>query len=123
MHTRWGSESAPPVAARDRHLWEHWICPPRRRTPQRDNLPAMPATVTLVFGLSSFCLVVTGWAAALLVWAVDWLAQSDLEKIRAGRMGPNGWLEARRAQELADYACVLGFVGGVFFGLPQRYGS
>jgi hypothetical protein len=41
-------------------------------------------------GLSSFCLVVTGWAALPLAWAVDRLARRDLERVTAGSMVPNG---------------------------------
>jgi hypothetical protein len=52
------------------------------------------ATVALLLGLSSFCLVVTGWITVALGWAVEWLAQRDLERVTAGMRDPRGTAEA-----------------------------
>jgi hypothetical protein len=60
----------------------------------------------------------TGWAAVPLAWAVDWLAQRDLERMTAGTMDPNGTGLAEQAQELVRQALVFGVVGGLLCGAP-----
>jgi hypothetical protein len=85
--------------------------------PHRSNVLRLLATVALVLGLSSFCLVVTGWVAVPLAWAVEGLAQRDLEKMKAGRMDPNGREDAERAHALAEYAGAAGGAGGFVCGL------
>jgi hypothetical protein len=102
----------------DPRPWDQPEAVRRDVAPHRSNLLVLLATVALALGLSSFCLVVTGWAALPLALAVDWLAQRDLERMTAGTMDPRGRAEAERAQELAGYACALGFVGGLLCGLP-----
>jgi hypothetical protein len=49
---------------------------------------------------------------------VDSLTQRDLERMTAGTMDPRVRQDAERAQELAGYACALGFVGRLLCGLP-----
>jgi hypothetical protein len=98
--------------------WEQPGAVRRDVAPHRSNLLVLLANVALLLGLSSFCLVVTGRAALPLALTVEWLAQRDRERMTAGTMDPRGRHDAERAQELAGYACVLGFVGGFVCGLP-----
>jgi hypothetical protein len=102
----------------DPRPWEQAGAVRRHVAPHRSNLLMLLATVALVLGLSSFCLVVTGWAAIPLALPVRWLAQRDLERMTAGTMDPRGRHDAGRAQEVAGYAIALGFVGGLLCGLP-----
>jgi hypothetical protein len=60
---------------------ERWGAARRDCAPHRGNVLLLLAWTAWALGLPSFCLVVTGWAALPLAWAVDWLAQRDLEPI------------------------------------------
>jgi hypothetical protein len=109
----------PPDA--DPRPWQEQGAVRRDVAPHRSNLLMLLANVALVLGLSSFCLVVTGWAALPLGLLVEWLAQRDLEGMQAGTMDPRGRRDAELAWDLAGYVCSLGFVGGLLCGLPLLY--
>ena len=69
--------------------WERWGAARRDCVPHRGNVLQLLAWVAWALGLSSFCLVVTGWAVLPLAWAVDRLAQRDLAPIMS-------WVSWRR---------------------------
>jgi hypothetical protein len=107
----------PAPGAADPRPWEESGAVRRDVAPHRSNVLLLLATVALVLGLLSFGLVVTGWAAVPLAFAVEGLAQGDLKEMEAGRMDPNGRKDTERAHALAEYACFLGGAGGFVCGL------
>ena len=102
----------------DPRPWERWGAARRDCAPHRGNVLLLLATVALLLGLSSLCLVVPGWVALPLGWVVEALAQRDLERMTAGTMDPNGREQAERAKELTDLAVAFGVVGGLLCSWP-----
>ncbi len=78
--------------------------------PHRANWLLVLAAVALALGLSTFCLVVTGFIAMPVAAAVGRLAARDLDEMQAGRMDPQG----RRMTSLARH---MGFSAEVLVGL------
>jgi hypothetical protein len=82
------------------HPWGEWGTTRHDCAPHRGNVLMLLATIAILLGLSSFCLVVTGWIAISAGWAVTWLAQRDLEQMTAGTMDPVGRRKAVSAAPL-----------------------
>jgi hypothetical protein len=61
--------------------WKRWGAARRDCAPHRGNVLLLLAWVAWGLGLSSVCLVVTGWAAVPLARAIEWLARGDLGPI------------------------------------------
>jgi hypothetical protein len=107
----------PDAAAGEPRPCERWGAARRDCAPHRGNVLLL-AWVAWGLRLSSFCLVVTGWAVLPLAGAVHWLAPRDLERMTAGTMDPNGKGQAQQAQKLAWQALAFGVVGGLRCGVP-----
>jgi hypothetical protein len=85
----------------DPRPWEQPGAVRRDCAPHRSNWLLVLAVVALALGLSSFCLVVTGFIAMPVAAAVGRLAARDLGEMRAGRMDPQGRRMTRLARGLA----------------------
>ena len=66
-----GTDERQPDSANPRP-WVRWGTARRDCAPHRGNVLLLLAWVAWVLGLSTFCLVATGWAAVPLAWGVDW---------------------------------------------------
>jgi hypothetical protein len=91
--------------------------------PHRGNWLLLLAAVTFLLGASSLAVVVPGWLAVPLGFAVDRLAVRDLRRMRAGTMDPDGHAQAKRARQLADLGTILGALGGGGCGLYLLLGT
>jgi hypothetical protein len=108
--------------ADDSRPWERSGFVRRDCAPHRANVLMLLATVAVVLGLSSFCLVFTGWLGFILGGVVRHLADCDLAKMRAGVMDPNGRRQTEAAREQALWGMFYGGFGGLVCGVPLLVG-
>jgi hypothetical protein len=101
----------------DPRPWEQPGAVRRDVEPHRGNWLLLLAAVTFLLGASSLAVVVPGWLAVPLGFAVDRLAVRDLRRMRAGTMDPDGHAQAKQARRLADLGTILGVLGGGGCGL------
>jgi hypothetical protein len=106
----------PPDA--DPRPWERAGAVRRDCAPHRGNWLVLLATVALVLGVLTCCLILTGLVAAPLAMAVDGVALADLERMRAGAMDPRGPALAEKARTLSARAMFAGAAG-----LPYGVGA
>lgn len=97
--------------------------------PHRATLISRLGLASLVFGLASFCLGITGLAGLPMGIATLVMAHRDIAKMRTGHMDRRGEKRTRQGGDMGLYGAVLSFLGAAFHigmvadrFLPPPYG-